>query len=141
MSTKEPKFGQKIKAFWSEYEFKIILALGFILVSLVSFQFGFIQAKNGQNSPLIIEKQAQCANDQAKASPEGQILAPEAQKQPESMNIPPATCSFVGSKNSDKYHLPTCQYAKRIKPENRVCFSTEEEAQAKNYKRAGCCFK
>jgi methylphosphotriester-DNA--protein-cysteine methyltransferase len=39
-------------------------------------------------------------------------------------------CAFVGSKNSNKFYPPTCSYAKRIKPENVVCFATSQEALA-----------
>jgi hypothetical protein len=46
-------------------------------------------------------------------------------------------CQYVGSRNSDLYHLPTCAAAKRIKPENLVCFATPEEAAQKGYK-PGC---
>lgn len=42
-------------------------------------------------------------------------------------------CQFVGSKNSDKYHSPTSGSAKRILPENIVCFGSEEEAEAEGY--------
>lgn len=48
-----------------------------------------------------------------------------------------SSCVFVGSKNSDKYHLPTCSWARRIKPANRVCFSSEEDARSKGY-TPGC---
>src|SRR3989344_5226684 len=37
------------------------------------------------------------------------------------------TCLYVGSKNSKLYHKPDCKWAKRIKPENLVCYHTEEE--------------
>jgi len=46
-------------------------------------------------------------------------------------------CAFVGSRNSDKYHLAKCTWAKRIKPENRVCFASTADAEAKGYK-PGC---
>jgi hypothetical protein len=42
-------------------------------------------------------------------------------------------CAFVGSKNSTKYHLPTSGSAKRIKPENLVCFMSVDEAVARGY--------
>lgn len=42
-------------------------------------------------------------------------------------------CPFVGSKNSDKFHIPDSAPAKRIKPENKVCFSSEEEAAEEGY--------
>ncbi len=38
-------------------------------------------------------------------------------------------CLYVGSKNSNKYHLPDCKWAKRIKPENLVCYHSEEEVK------------
>lgn len=46
-------------------------------------------------------------------------------------------CLFVGSKNSNKYHSPSCSYAKNIKPENKVCFASAEDAKARGY-QAGC---
>lgn len=42
-------------------------------------------------------------------------------------------CLFVGSKNSDKYHSPDSGSAKRIKPENIVCFGSEAEAEEAGY--------
>lgn len=36
-------------------------------------------------------------------------------------------CLYVRSKNSDVYHKPECRSAKRIKPENIICYETEEE--------------
>lgn len=42
-------------------------------------------------------------------------------------------CQFVGSKNSDKYHSPGSAPAKRILPENIVCFASEAEAQNAGY--------
>ena len=38
-------------------------------------------------------------------------------------------CSYVASKNSDIYHKPECKWAKRIKPENLICFHSEEELE------------
>lgn len=46
---------------------------------------------------------------------------------------------LVGSKNSDLCHLPTCRYAKTIKPENMVWFSSAAEAKAAGYKPCGTC--
>lgn len=39
-----------------------------------------------------------------------------------------ADYQFVGSKKSDKYHYPTCEWAKKIKPENLVTFISVDEA-------------
>ena len=38
-------------------------------------------------------------------------------------------CKYVGSKNSKTYHLPDCKWVKRIKPENLVCYKTDEEVK------------
>lgn len=45
-------------------------------------------------------------------------------------------CLFVASKNSDKYHTPDCKYAKKIKPENLICYKSEEEIEGKEF--SGC---
>ncbi|MCK4257961.1 MAG: MBL fold metallo-hydrolase [Halanaerobiales bacterium] len=46
---------------------------------------------------------------------------------------------FVGSVNSNKYHLPTCRYAKSIDLENKIWFKTIEEALKANYIPCGVC--
>ncbi|MBI2507616.1 thermonuclease family protein [Candidatus Woesearchaeota archaeon] len=38
-------------------------------------------------------------------------------------------CLYVGSKDSDKFHTPECKFAKKIKPENLVCFYSLEDAE------------
>lgn len=121
-----------VKSAWTEYEYKIILVIGFLLVAGISFEFGLIQGKKGNNSPLIIEKAAQAQEAVCQAPPgtasQTQNLPQEAQKTANNANIPLKDCTYVGSKNSDKYYPPTCSYAKKIKPENLVCFKTEGEA-------------
>lgn len=47
--------------------------------------------------------------------------------------------NYVGSKQSDKYHLPSCQWAEKIKPENLVTFQSKEEAGAVGYVPCGVC--
>lgn len=46
---------------------------------------------------------------------------------------------FVGSLQSDKYHYPTCRWAKEIKPENEIWFKDAEDAKAHGYKPCGVC--
>jgi len=50
----------------------------------------------------------------------------------------PSEKRFVGSKNSNKYHPPDCRWAKQIKPENQIWFSSHEEAKAKGYTPSSC---
>jgi methylphosphotriester-DNA--protein-cysteine methyltransferase len=40
---------------------------------------------------------------------------------------------YVGSKNSNKYHKTTCQWAQKIKSENRVTFKTAKDAEKAGY--------
>lgn len=47
-------------------------------------------------------------------------------------------CLYVGSKNSKTYHKPDCKWAKKIKPENLVCYKSETEIQG--LKPCDTCF-
>lgn len=46
---------------------------------------------------------------------------------------------FVGSVNSDKYHVPSCQFAKRIYSYNQVWWDSTEEARAAGYSPCSVC--
>lgn len=46
---------------------------------------------------------------------------------------------FVGSIKSDKYHKPGCKHAGSIKPENKITFSSIEEAKSKGYSPCKVC--
>ncbi len=46
---------------------------------------------------------------------------------------------FVGSIKSDKYHYPSCTWAKRIKPENEIWFTSSADARAHGYVPCGVC--
>ena len=144
MSTEKPKNKNflKIKEFWLKYEQKIVLLFGLILVAIISFEMGVLKGENYQKSPMVIEKPAQCENtpDATQNSQKTQNLTSQGLSNTIGEEVP-KNCSFIASKNSDKYHKNTCALAKKIKPENKVCFATEQEAIDKGLKRAGCCFK
>lgn len=147
------KFIKIAKQFWLKHETKFVLIIGFILVAVISFEAGILKGQNWQSAPLVIEKpaggQESCQADQNTPS-QTQNSALEGQKQAQTAKTITAqnssaavgvNCAFVGSKNSDKYHLPNCQWAKRIKPENIVCFQNEEEARSKGYSPCSSCVK
>jgi parallel beta-helix repeat protein len=46
---------------------------------------------------------------------------------------------YVGSKNSDVYHYPSCHYVDRINPENLIYFDTPEDAIAAGYRPCKVC--
>ena len=43
------------------------------------------------------------------------------------------TQTFVGSAKSNKYHYPSCQWARKISPANLVTFTGVKDAQSKGY--------
>jgi hypothetical protein len=136
---------KKLKEFWLEDEPKIVLISGLILVSVVAFEFGLMQGQKWQQKPLIIEKMAP---SEVLAETPVNLTSTDPKPAPGAISTvrksPPAVrqdCAFIGSKNSDKYHLPTCSSAKRIKPENVVCFKSAEEAAAKGYQPDKGCIK
>jgi len=51
----------------------------------------------------------------------------------------PLEKSFVASKNGTKYHYPWCPGAQSIKEENKIWFSTKEEAEKAGYQPASNC--
>lgn len=46
---------------------------------------------------------------------------------------------FVGSLTSRKYHSPECGWARRIAPENRLCFDSQESARDFGYLPCAIC--
>ena len=52
---------------------------------------------------------------------------------------PVPTVKFVGSRTSNKYHYPDCKFAKQIRPEKLVTFSSVEEAREKRYAACPTC--
>ena len=47
--------------------------------------------------------------------------------------------SYVGSKNTKKFHVSNCRYASKIKEENAVKFSTTSEATGQGYVPCSVC--
>ena len=80
------------------------------------------------------------------------IPEPTKTPQPEETVIPIATAepqpeermtsgeyAYVGSKKSNKYHLPSCRYAQSIDEENRIGWATREAAEAAGYEACKSC--
>lgn len=134
----------RIKEMWIKHEPKIVLAAGFILVAVLSFEAGILKGQKSQEKPIIIEKPAVSSvqrDNIIQDAPQAQKTALEASNALEVDSKPVENCAFVGSKNSNKYHLPTCQFAKRIKPENITCFKDKIEAESKGYLPDKGCVK
>ncbi len=115
---------------------RLLLLTGFVLVGVSSFEAGFLQGSAVSARPIIVEKPVASASSDASmvATP---AVSESAGTRSTKTTVDTKNCAFVGSKNSTLYHLPGCAAAKRIKPENLVCFVSAEDAQVKGYK-AGC---
>lgn len=129
---------------------RITVCLFGIFISVISFEVGVLQGTEWRQNPVVIEKVP--GNQVVKISEKGNCLVEETSKvtsqsksqvlgvtdrKNDEMNGGDA-CSYVGSKNSDKIHKKDCQWATRIKEENRVCFSNIEKAQEDGYVPGSC---
>lgn len=52
---------------------------------------------------------------------------------------PPEKGLYVGSTKSDKYHYPSCFWAKQISTSNEVWFASKEDAQSRGYVPCKVC--
>lgn len=138
------KYKEEAREWFEVNGSKLFLFLGMIASSTLAFEGGFLVGRDRQAEPIVITMPASvCGSGIVNAEEEKTLEVPTSEKgsvDPALQNTGQSqneSCAFVGSKNSDKYHLPKCSWAKRIKPENRVCFASAADAESKGYK-AGC---
>ncbi|MCX6766448.1 MAG: hypothetical protein NT170_01535 [Candidatus Moranbacteria bacterium] len=135
--------------FWLKYEQKIILAVGIVLVAAISFEAGYLHGQNNKQEPVVVNKAATTEAASASSCPTqaqtNNLNNSSANSKPTSIEniatVDNQKCAFVASKSSNKYHLPTCQFAQKIKPENKICFASADEAIQRGYQGAKCCIK
>lgn len=130
--------GERIRQWLKENKERLLVLLGLFLVGGLCFEAGLLQGKMRPETPLVLSLPSAPEQipetDKVPSSQAGQALSQREPVVAESNNSKSKTdCVFVGSKNSNKYHLPTCTVAKRIKPENRICFASKEEAEKQGY--------
>jgi len=122
----------ELKKFVSKNESDLTLSLGIILISLISFAAGRLAAPGPEKQPITIERVTSSAS--ANSAFQNIISGEETQV------LEGRTSGlYVGSKNSDKYHLPDCSGAKRIAEHNKIWFNSKEEAEGLGYKPAANC--
>ncbi len=130
-----------------QHEQQVIFAIALIVVGALGFEAGMVFGRSKQSLPIVIEKPLAAASEnsvpQEQAQNASSVLGNSRENQGKEKNQAvqsveeTSKCAFVGSRNSDKYHDPSCPVVKRIKAENRVCFTSEEDAKGKGY-QAGC---
>ncbi len=126
---------ESLKKGWERFGAKLLLGMAFLLVGVLCFEAGLLQKSLAQPSPVIIRvaepvREASHATFSSEVSSEGESASPSAQSVDAATS---ATCQLVGSKNSNKYHHPLSHCAKQIKPENRRCFASIEDAKTRGY--------
>lgn len=104
----------------------IFIILVVILVALISFGIGRLTTP--KTEPIQIK-------NLEKASVED-LKIPTQEQGTSEINY---QGKVVGSKNSDKYHLPDCPGAKQISEQNKVWFDSIEAAEKAGYKPAANC--
>jgi len=127
-----------LKNFVNKNGIKIFWAFVAILISLVSFGSGYLIASKNSQPGIIIQNPA-AASIQKAIIPALEEKVPVVEKT--NAEAIKQQGKFVGSINSNKYHLPDCPSAKKILPQNQIWFDSEEEAQKAGYIKCGSCGK
>lgn len=103
-----------VKSYLRENRGDLLIALSFLLIAVIGFGLGrFSYVLDGRET----------------------IKADE-------INLGDITASvgvFIASKNGTAYYLPSCSGVSRIKEENKIWFSSREEAESLGYKPALNC--
>jgi hypothetical protein len=129
-----PCMKERIEQWFSENKGRFALLLGILLVGILCFEAGLLQGKMKQEAPLIITlPEAPAPVSPVTGLQPGVVPVSDPIGEPVVAVQTANPCLFVGSKNSDKYHLATCAVAKRIKGENKLCFGSKEEAERRGY--------
>ena len=119
----------KLKNFVKNNSSDIFIILTVILVALISFGIGRLTVPKSE--PILIKNLEQANIDDLNIEAQGKVYPPATEQSD--------VGRVVGSKNSDKYHLPECPGAKQISEQNKVWFDSIEAAEKAGYKPAGNC--
>jgi hypothetical protein len=127
---------EKIKSFIESEKGKdILIVIIVILVGLGSFELG--RLSKGNDSPgLKIEYKAQ---DSLKATNQASNSISAFSTNIESLSSDATGKTFFASSRGSKYYTTSCSAGKTIKQENRVYFTTGEEAQKAGYTLSSSC--
>ena len=107
----------------------IFIVLIITLTAFISFGLGRLSSLWDKKIPITVEG----------ASIAGAAMSRESETPTGSLEISTSAQMFVASKNGTKYHFPWCPGARSIKEENKIWFSSAEEAKKSGYVPASNC--
>lgn len=128
----------------------VLRSLYFICCMIISFGLGIIveySILNRNNTPTIElpKKPVPLAYRYPTTTPQNTYDTMVAEP-PATVDTTPTTSpsldttkAFTASKTGTKYYPANCGGISRIKPENRIYFATEQEAQDQGYTRTSTC--
>lgn len=136
LSYERPTEGRKI------YEKDIFIFFLIITTGFLGFGLGRLSRIFENKTPIRIENATDASlinslsQNNATSNPEA---APHGRKDLSNEIEQNTEKNFVASKNGTKYYFPWCEGINKIKEENKVWFSTKEEAVKKGYEPARNC--
>ena len=152
----------QIKQFFKNNEGDVILVVGIILISLISFGAGWLMGTSSSMEPKSVgeikieemfPENLKAEADKAEAGEAEETEKNEKQEKESKSNIKEdeeqnedvrqdenhSEKKIVASRNGEVYYYIWCKGVKRIKEENKKYFNSKEEAEAAGYRPAKNC--
>ncbi len=133
---------KKVKDKIKPIENELFIVLVIILVALISFGLGRISKIRENKTPITIDPSTSLRADPSASFDSTQDKPLGAENLIDAAGEGTPTNSeklYVASKNGTKYHYPWCSGAQTIKEENKIWFSSKEEAEKSGYSPAANC--
>lgn len=124
---------KQVKAKIKPYENDLILIIVIILIALISFGLGRLSKIREGKTSITVESVV------SNISSAVEVGNSETNPNPSTLNVGANEKMYVASKSGTKYHYPWCPGALNIKEENKIWFSTKEEAEKAGYSPAANC--
>ena len=126
----------KLIKFCKDNNKELYLAAIIILVATISFGLGRLSKIREEKTPITIENVSTSTEITANSSNKN-VTKKMLEQNLGKISQPPKI--FVASRNGKKYYYIWCESANVIKEQNRVWFSTKEEAEKAGYEPAANC--
>jgi hypothetical protein len=138
-----------LKEFWKKHQYNLLFGVIVLLAIFTGFKFGEMKSFNNTTVNLKINdlKNANPTQERINLLTESlkrqgvdlELMNDSEKNGDNSTSNSTEKCLFVASQKSHKYHTLDCRYGKNIKKENRVCFQSATEAEAKGFIPAKGC--